>query len=97
MPQISAGLLMYRKTPSGPEFFLVHPGGPFFAKKDDGAWSIPKGLVDENEDLKDAALREFMEETGLSPTGTLSSLGYIKLKSGKLVHAWMAGAKACRS
>jgi len=86
MPQTSAGLLMVKKT--GPSFFLVHPGGPFYAKKDVGVWSIPKGLANPNEDLLHAAQREFLEETGLRPTGPYHSLGTTTLKSGKIVHAW---------
>ena len=84
----SAGLLMYRNRENGIEFLLVHPGGPFFAKKDQGAWSIPKGEVEEGEDLLEAAKREFKEETNASEEGHFIELGFVKLKSGKVVHAW---------
>ncbi|MGI4981216.1 MAG: NUDIX domain-containing protein [Janthinobacterium lividum] len=83
----SAGLLMYRKG-EVLEILLVHPGGPFWAKKDLGAWTIPKGEVNENEDPLDAAKREFTEETGFAAMGPSHSLGTIKQKSGKLVSAW---------
>lgn len=86
--QVSAGLLMFRKTGHNLELFLVHPGGPFWAKKDAGAWSIPKGLVDQNEDKVAAAQREFTEETSLVASGPFIELGMVRLKSGKLVHAW---------
>jgi len=79
---------MYRTGPRGLEVFLVHPGGPFFAKKDAGAWSIPKGLVDEGEKFLEAAQREFEEETGLKPEGPFLELGSARLPSGKVVHAW---------
>lgn len=86
--RISAGLLMYRFNGPMLEVFLGHPGGPFFAKKDIGVWSIPKGEVDENEDLLQTAVREFEEETGIKPKGKYFSLGHIKQKNGKIVHAW---------
>jgi len=86
--QVSAGLLMYRKPGSILEVFLVHPGGPFWAKKDEGAWSIPKGLIDEGEDRLEAAKREFLEETSIRPAEPFIYLGEIKQKSGKRVHAW---------
>jgi predicted NUDIX family NTP pyrophosphohydrolase len=88
MPAISAGLLMYRKQGNAIEFFLVHPGGPFWAKKNEGAWSIPKGLVEANEDLLVTAQREFHEETGIKPKPPFHDLGSVKLKSGKTIHAW---------
>ncbi len=88
MPKHSAGLLMYRKKGGRPEVLLVHPGGPFFAKKDEGAWSIPKGEVAEGEDMLAAAQREFEEETGIRPVGPFRELPSVRLKSGKLVHAW---------
>ncbi|MGO3328526.1 NUDIX domain-containing protein [Gordonia sp. (in: high G+C Gram-positive bacteria)] len=89
MPEISAGILLYRNMSDGIEVFLVHPGGPFFARKDDGAWSIPKGLVDPGEDLLAAAIREFGEETGHRvPGGGATDLGEVRLKSGKRVHAF---------
>src|SRR5688572_21049358 len=78
---------MYRGTPAV-EVFLVHPDGPFFAKKDLGAWSIPKGLVEAGEDPRAAALREFSEEVGLPITGELLELGSITQKGGKRVTAW---------
>ena len=78
---------MYRGTPA-PQVFLVHPGGPFFAKKDLGAWSIPKGLVDPGEDVQAAAVREFSEEVGLPVTGELHELGSVTQKGGKQVWAW---------
>lgn len=85
---VSAGLLMCRWNRSLLEFFLVHPGGPFFAKRNEGVWTIPKGLVNANEILIDAAQREFMEETGITPHPPFWELGSIKLKSGKIVHGW---------
>ena len=91
MPKISAGLLMYRdRTEHRPsvEILLVHPGGPYWRNKDDGAWTIPKGEVNKGEDLLAAATREFTEETGLVPSGSFIPLGEIKHKSGKIVHAW---------
>src|SRR6187399_991205 len=78
---------MYRGTPAL-EVFLVHPGGPFFAKKDLGAWSIPKGLVDGGEEPRCAAVREFGEEVSLPVTGELVELGSITQKGGKQVLAW---------
>ena len=84
----SAGLLLYRLTCKTPEFFLVHPGGPFFSKKNEGVWSIPKGIPEEDEQLMDTAQREFFEETGITPIPPYHSLGTIKQKSGKVVHAW---------
>lgn len=88
MAKLSAGLLMYRKNPEALEVFLVHPGGPFFAKKDLGAWSIPKGLVDPEEDVQTAARREFEEEVGLPVDGPLIPLGKVVQKGGKQVVAW---------
>ncbi|MCF8606913.1 NUDIX domain-containing protein [Gordonia sp. HY442] len=89
MPELSAGILLYRKASDDIEVLLVHPGGPFFARKDDGAWSIPKGLVDPGEKLLDAARREFSEETGHHvPDGDAVDLGEVRLKSGKRVHAF---------
>jgi len=85
---ISAGILLFRRGESGLEVFLAHPGGPFWAKRDAGAWTIPKGVVDDGEDLLDAARRELREETGLSPSGPFVALGSIKQKAGKTVHAW---------
>jgi len=85
--KLSAGLIMYRGFPAL-EVFLVHPGGPFFAKKDLGAWSIPKGLVEPDEEPRLAALREFSEEVGLPVTGELLELGSVTQKGGKRVSAW---------
>lgn len=86
--KISAGLLMYRKKNEPLEVFLVHPGGPYFQNKDEGAWTIPKGEVDEEEDVLGTAVREFWEETGIRPSGSFVSLGAVKQKGGKVVHAW---------
>jgi predicted NUDIX family NTP pyrophosphohydrolase len=87
MPQ-SAGLLLFRDTPAGREVLLVHPGGPFWAKKDDGAWSIPKGEYDAAEDPLAAAKREFEEELGTAPEGAFVRLEPIRQKGGKVVEAW---------
>jgi predicted NUDIX family NTP pyrophosphohydrolase len=87
MKKTSAGILMYRRTPAPLEVLLVHPGGPFWAKKDLGAWSIPKGEIEEEEPLE-AARREFFEETGTTLTGKLFPLAPQKLKNGKNVYAW---------
>ena len=88
MAKRTAGILLFRETPGGLEVLLVHPGGPFWARKDDGAWSIPKGLVDEGEELLDAAKREFREETGGSPDGEAIALDPLRQPSGKVLHAW---------
>lgn len=88
MPQASAGLLMYRKSGSVLEVFLVHPGGPFWAKKDIGAWSIPKGTIAEGEEKLETAKREFTEETSIIPSEPFIDLGEIRQKSGKRVNAW---------
>jgi predicted NUDIX family NTP pyrophosphohydrolase len=85
---VSAGLVLFRRTPSGLEVLLAHPGGPFWVNRDAGAWTIPKGIADEGEALLDAARREFSEETGILATGPFIPLGAIKQKSGKVVHAW---------
>lgn len=87
MPKKSAGFLLYRNAP-GLEVFLVHPGGPFWAKKDDGAWSIPKGEFADIEDGLEAAKREFREETGFEVDGNFEALEPIKQPGGKIVHAW---------
>jgi predicted NUDIX family NTP pyrophosphohydrolase len=85
----SAGILLHRQRDTGVEVLLVHPGGPFWARKDLGAWSIPKGELDEGEDPRACAVREFAEETGTQlPDGTLDDLGSVKLKSGKVVVAF---------
>jgi predicted NUDIX family NTP pyrophosphohydrolase len=87
--RISAGLLLYRVRAGGaPQFFLVHPGGPFWARKDAGAWSIPKGEIESDEDALAAARREFAEETGFVVDGAFRELTALKQPSGKLVRAW---------
>ena len=88
MGKVSAGLLMYRKRNQQLEVLLVHLGGPFWAKKDTGAWFVPKGEVNPGEDELAAAKREFKEETGLAPGTALLPLGSVKHKSGKTVTAW---------
>src|SRR3954454_5778817 len=88
MARISAGLLMYRTSGSRVEVLLVHPGGPFFRNKDRGAWTIPKGEPEPDEDLLDAARREFAEETGLEPSGPFVALPPVKQSGDKTVHAW---------
>jgi predicted NUDIX family NTP pyrophosphohydrolase len=90
-PKQSAGILLYRISKNTVEVFLVHPGGPFWAKKDIGAWSIPKGEYFENEDPLTVAKREFEEETGNAFHGNIRwKLSPVKLKSGKIIHAWVA-------
>ena len=88
MPRTSAGLLMFRRKGNAVEVLLVHPGGPFWAKKDLGAWTIPKGELEDGEDALVTAQREFEEETGIAPSGPFHPLGSIKQKAGKVVHAW---------
>jgi predicted NUDIX family NTP pyrophosphohydrolase len=88
MAKLSAGILLYRRHGGVPEVFLVHPGGPFFAKKDLGSWSIPKGEIDGDEDPLVAAIREFKEETGSAVDGAFMALSPVRQKSGKVVHAW---------
>jgi predicted NUDIX family NTP pyrophosphohydrolase len=88
MPKVSAGILLFRRRAGGVEMMLVHPGGPFWAKKDLGAWSIPKGLVDENENRLAAARREFLEETGMVVDGEFLDLGAHKQTGGKTVVAF---------
>ena len=90
MAIVSAGLLLYRRSAGPFEVLLAHLGGPFFASKDLNAWGIPKGEVQDGEDLLAAAQREFAEETGLVPAGPFLALGFVKQKSGKVVHAWGA-------
>jgi predicted NUDIX family NTP pyrophosphohydrolase len=85
---VSAGLLLYRRRPDV-QVFLVHPGGPFWAKKDVGAWSLPKGEFTPDEAPLDAARREFEEETGFSIDGEFRALTPVKQPGGKTVHAWM--------
>ena len=88
MQKLSAGLLMFRRRNSEVEVFLVHPGGPFWQKKEFGSWSIPKGEYTNDEDPLTAAKREFEEETGIKPEGEFISLDNIKQPSGKIVTAW---------
>jgi predicted NUDIX family NTP pyrophosphohydrolase len=88
MARKSAGLLMFRRRNSAVELLLVHPGGPFWAKKDLGAWSIPKGEYEEPDDPLEAAQREFREETGFLPREPFLALGSLKQPSGKLITAW---------
>jgi predicted NUDIX family NTP pyrophosphohydrolase len=91
---LSAALLIYRRDGEGVEVFLVHPGGPYWARKDDGSWSLPKGLVNAGEDPREAAQREFQEETGFpAPEEPFIELGEVKLASGKRVRAWAAQAE----
>jgi predicted NUDIX family NTP pyrophosphohydrolase len=85
---VSAGLLLYRRRDGRLEVLLAHPGGPFWANKDAGAWTVPKGLAESGEDLLAAARREFAEETGLRPEGPFVPLGSVRQKAGKVVHAW---------
>jgi predicted NUDIX family NTP pyrophosphohydrolase len=85
----SAGLLVYRRRDGHTEVLLVHPGGPFWQKRDDGAWSIPKGEIAENEVAVDVARREFQEELGIpAPDGRPVDLGEVRQSGGKIVHAW---------
>jgi predicted NUDIX family NTP pyrophosphohydrolase len=88
MSKLSAGILLFRRGPAGVEVMLVHPGGPFWAGKDAGSWSIPKGLVEEGEDHLAAAKREFVEETGSAVDGEFVDLGAHKQSSGKTIAAW---------
>lgn len=88
MARIAAGLLMYRIHEGELQVLLAHPGGPYFKHKDDGAWTIPKGEIEPDEDLLEAAQREFEEETGVTPIGPFIPLELIKQKGGKIVHAW---------
>jgi len=87
-PKISSGLLMFRRRAGALEVLLAHPGGPFWVRKDLGAWTIPKGEIAEGEDELAAARREFEEETGRRPEGPFHSLGSVTQKAGKIVHAW---------
>ncbi len=84
---VSAGLLLFRRSRGGLEVFLAHPGGPFWSARDPGAWTVPKGLVEEEDSLA-AAIREFEEETGIRPEGPFLPLGSVRQKAGKIVHAW---------
>src|SRR3954464_9761350 len=90
--RVSAGLLLFHGNRDVLKILLVHPGGPFWGKKDDGAWTIPKGEVQPGEDLLSRAKIEFKEELGIAADGEMIELGTIKQKGGKMVHAWaMAG------
>jgi len=88
MAKTAAGIFLFRRRPTGLEVLLVHLGGPFWARKDHGAWSIPKGEPNPGEELLTAARREFREETGVDPAGTPFALGQVKQPGGKVVHAW---------
>jgi len=88
MQKTSAGILLYRRKDGELQFFLIHPGGPFFTNKDEGAWSIPKGELDEGEEPLAAAQREFQEETGYAVSGSFRALSPVKQKGGKTVLAW---------
>lgn len=91
MSLISAGLLIYRLQPHL-QFLLVHPGGPFFKNKDEGSWTIPKGLVLQDEEKLHTAIRECQEETGLMPAPPYHTLPVVRLKSGKYIHAWASAS-----
>lgn len=99
--RVSAGILLFRRGPGGIQVLLAHPGGPFWARKDAGAWTVPKGEVGEGEDELGAARREFEEETGLCPDGPFLDLGEVKQRGGKRVRAWACEGDvdpaACRS
>src|SRR4051812_5287530 len=92
MPKQTAGLLLHRVRAGQIEVFLVHPGGPFWAKKDEAAWSIPKGEFLDAEDPLAAAQREFTEETRFVASGPFTSLGTLKASGGKVIHAFAAEA-----
>jgi len=89
MPRRSAGILLHRPGVDGPEVLLVHPGGPYWARRDEGGWSIPKGEHEEDEDARSCALREFAEELGTPPPDApLTDLGEVRQRAGKRVTAW---------
>lgn len=90
--EVSAGVLVYRRRRGEPEFLLAHPGGPFWARRDAAAWSIPKGLVEAGEETWTAAAREFREELGRPIEGAPEPLSPCRTKSGKLIHAWLVEA-----
>jgi predicted NUDIX family NTP pyrophosphohydrolase len=95
MAKTSAGILLYRVGPGAEaQVLLAHPGGPFFRRRDQGAWSIPKGEVEEGEDLLAAARREFREETGFALEGEPRPLGSVRQGGGKTVHAWAVAGDA---
>jgi predicted NUDIX family NTP pyrophosphohydrolase len=93
MNKKSAGILAYRITDGVPEVLLVHPGGPFFVKKDEGVWSVPKGEFEDDEEPLAAAKREFAEETGSEIDGDFKALQPVVQKSGKTVYAWSVAAQ----
>ena len=89
MPKLSAGLLLFRRSADGIQVLVAHPGGPIWSRRDAGAWSLPKGAANEQEDLLAAARREFEEETGhRPPDASPIDLGEVRMRSGKVVHAW---------
>lgn len=91
----SAGIMLFRFVEGAPQVLLIHPGGPYWTKKDEGAWSIPKGEAEEDEDLRDCALREMGEELGPAVAvdpGSLMELGTVRQRGGKVVHGWAAEA-----
>jgi predicted NUDIX family NTP pyrophosphohydrolase len=90
MPKQAAGILLFRRGAAGIEVLLAHPGGPLWARKDFGAWTLPKGQFTDGELPLDAAKREFEEEMGSAPSGEFRSLGTLKQPSGKVIHAWAA-------
>jgi predicted NUDIX family NTP pyrophosphohydrolase len=92
MPRQSGGLLLYRCATTGWEVLLAHPGGPIWTRKDEGAWSIPKGELAEGEDPLEGAMREFAEETGQHVTGKFIALNPLRQPGGKLVYAWAVEA-----
>lgn len=92
MAEKSAGVLVFRRSDRGIEFLLAHPGGPFWKNRDEGAWSIPKGLIGQDEEVLAAARREFEEEVGQAVEGDFRPLQPLKQKSGKVVHAFLVEA-----
>ena len=89
MPKLSAGLLLYRRVDDFVEVLVAHPGGPIWARRDTGAWSIPKGAANDGAPLLEAAYREFAEETGpAAPPDGAIDLGEVRMRSGKVVHGW---------
>ncbi|MBV8978137.1 MAG: NUDIX domain-containing protein [Alphaproteobacteria bacterium] len=94
MAQVSAGIVLFRGPAGEREVFLIHPGGPFWARKDEGAWSIPKGLVDAGEDELACARREFAEETGFEAKGPARDLGSFRMPGGKRLRVWAVGGDA---
>lgn len=93
MPKRSAGIMAFRRTSGALEVFLVHPGGPFFFRRDKGAWTIPKGECEPGEEMFATAKREFKEETGFNVDGTYLELGHIRQPGGKIVTAWAIEAE----